>query len=150
MVRCDCRFSRDIGTRRTSGWKYRIWTLPVAALVELTTVYIWSAQGSSLDVVVTYESGEITAATPIHLMVHSEPYAYGPECPISPIRPSRRMVKTPPSPTSQGHRCMSARSMMTLVEVKRNYVKATFQDWQSMVFRDLLSPHFSGVLHGPN
>ena len=30
-------------------------TLPVVALVELTTVWIWSAHGSSLDVVVTYE-----------------------------------------------------------------------------------------------
>ncbi len=52
-------------------------TLPVVALVGLTTVWIWAAQGSSLDVVVTYESGEITAGTLIHLMVHSEPY--GPE-----------------------------------------------------------------------
>ena len=48
-------------------------TLTVVALVGLTTVWLWAVQGRSLDVVVTYASGEVNESNFIAVTIFDNP-----------------------------------------------------------------------------
>jgi hypothetical protein len=48
-------------------------TLTVVALVGLTTVWLWAVQGRSLDVVVTYVSGEVNESNFIAVTIFDNP-----------------------------------------------------------------------------
>jgi len=52
-------------------------TLTVVALVGLTTVWLWAEQEPSLDVIVTYASGEVNASNVIVATIFDNPTFQG-------------------------------------------------------------------------
>ena len=52
-------------------------TLTVVALVGLTTVWLWAEQEPSLDVIVTYESGEVNVSNVIVATIFDNPTFQG-------------------------------------------------------------------------
>ena len=48
--------------------------LAFSILPGLVTVELWAEEGRSLDVVVTYESGEVTVEPPVYVTLFSKPF----------------------------------------------------------------------------